>query len=852
MLAQMSSPQPHAWKADGKFLQLGGEHAWLRGITYGPFDSGRAPHGLPSPDQYHRDLDQICELGANTLRLTRSPTHEFLAACDERGLQTLIGLNWEDFVDFFHDPAMPPRILRSTRRVVSEFHEAPAVSGYFVGNEVNAQLVRWLGRDRVKSFLEAMIEAGRNCHPGTLFAYASYPTTEYLMPDNADFVAYNVYLEKREDFARYLRRLQHLAGNRPLVISEFGLDTRRNSTETQRETLDWACEEMAQQGVAGTILFTFTDEWFTGGRDMSDWQFGLVDCARQPKPAFNAVREHYQKGAAPLSFLTRIPKISVIVCTFNGVRTLNDCLRWLGRVNYPDFEVLVVDDGSMENVRSIVEKHKSVRYIKQKHTGLSAARNLGAKKARGEILAYTDDDCMPDRDWLAHLALAFQRDPEVAAVGGPNLPPPAENVTQACVIAAPGAPAHVMLNDADAEHIPGCNLSVRRTDFDEINGFEERYNVAGDDVDFCWRLQISGKRIGFAPAAFVWHYRRFSTRAYLKQQTGYGRAEAMLMKQHSKRFSLLSGGARWFGTVYQPDALATADGSTRLYQGVFGNALFQFIYPEAVSCFTALVSGFPWALLALVLLLAGIVNPPLSLIGLAMLAVTAWQAWKRTRCRRIDPRFESRKSRALLWLITLIQPIARGATRSIHSLRLMAIPRGPILGSTLLRFPQFVLWKKVGQIAVWSGDGKERDALLTKIIKELDLHSWKHKADDGWNDWDIEVKRSFWWHVRVTTVTEYHTGKNRLTRVRMASHMSPANTIFSLLLLAGIIATCWTSDWRAMWIFGFGIYFLWWLLLEVKHQAIVSRCMRLILTVAEANGYEPTREEKDPMPDRPA
>jgi hypothetical protein len=251
-------------------------------------------------------------------------------------------------------------------------------------------------------------------------------------------------------------------------------------------------------------------------------------------------------------------------------------------------------------------------------------------------------------------------------------------------------------------------------------------------------------------------------------------------------------------------------------------------------------------------LLAGIVNPPLSLIGLAMLAVTAWQAWKRTRCRRIDPRFESRKSRALLWLITLIQPIARGATRSIHSLRLMAIPRGPILGSTLLRFPQFVLWKKVGQIAVWSGDGKERDALLTKIIKELDLHSWKHKADDGWNDWDIEVKRSFWWHVRVTTVTEYHTGKNRLTRVRMASHMSPANTIFSLLLLAGIIATCWTSDWRAMWIFGFGIYFLWWLLLEVKHQAIVSRCMRLILTVAEANGYEPTREEKDPMPDRPA
>ncbi|MEZ5324145.1 MAG: glycosyltransferase [Verrucomicrobiales bacterium] len=824
----------------------------MRGITYGPFYSGRASHGLPSPDQFMRDLDQICELGANTLRLTRSPTQDFLAACDQRGLQTLIGLNWEDFIDFFHDPALPKRILRSTRRVVSEFHESPSVSGYFIGNEVNAQLVRWLGRDRVKEFLEAMIDAGRSCHPGALFAYASYPTTEYLMPDNADFVAYNVYLEHRKDFARYLRRLQLLAGNRPLVISEFGLSTRQNSNEHQREVLDWACEEMALQGVAGTILFTFTDEWFTGGRDLSEWKFGLVDKQRQPKPAYFAVQDHFRKGAAPLSFLTRIPKISVIVCTYNGVRTLDDCLRWIARVDYPDFEVLVVDDGSTENVRAIVEKHARVRYIKQKHAGLSAARNLGAKKANGEILAYTDDDCMPDRDWLAHLALAFQRDPEVAAVGGPNLPPPPENVTQACVIAAPGAPTQVMLNDNDAEHIPGCNLSVLRSEFEAIKGFEERYDVAGDDVDFCWRLQIRGKRIGFAAAAFVWHYRRFSAKAYFRQQVGYGRAEAMLMKQHSKRFSLLSGGARWFGTIYQPDALSTTDGLSRLYQGVFGNALFQSIYPEAVTCFTALVSGFPWALLSLVFLIAGVISPSLGLVGLGMLAITGWEAWRRTRCRRIDPRFNSKKARALLWLMTLIQPIVRGATRSLHSAKLVAIPRGPIFGGTLPGFPRFAFWKKVGQVAVWNAEGKNRDELLTKIIKELELHSWKHKIDDGWQDWDIEVLRNLWWKVRITTVTEYHTGKNRLTRIRLASHMTRANAIISALLLAGIIGTAWYMKWQAMWIFGFGIYFLWWLLLEVKHQAFVSRTIRLILTVGEANGFDPTREEKDPMPDRPA
>ena len=409
-----------------------------------------------------------------------------------------------------------------------------------------------------------------------------------------------------------------------------------------------------------------------------------------------------------------------------------------------------------------------------------------------------------------------------------------------------------MLNDNDAEHIPGCNLSVRRSDFEAIKGFEECYHVAGDDVDFCWRLQIRGRRIGFAAAAFVWHYRRFTAKAYLKQQVGYGRAEAMLMKRHSKRFSLLSGGARWFGTIYQPDALSHPDGHVRLYQGVFGNALFQSIYPEAVSFFTALVGGFPWALLALVLLGAGLFYPPFFLVGLVMISVTGWNAWKRTRCRRIDPRFDSKRARAILWLMTLIQPIARGATRSLHSAKLMAVPRGPIFGGTLLRFPRIAFWKKVGQVAVWNEEGKNRDDLLAKIVKELELHSWKHRLDDGWQDWDIEVLQNLWWRVRITTVTEYHKGKNRLTRIRIASHMTRANVIISVIILAGIIATAWYLKWQAMWIFGFGIFFLWWLLLEVKHHAFVSRTIRLILTVGEANGFDPTTEEKDPMPDRPA
>ena len=830
----------------------------MRGITYGPFDSGVAAHGLPHPDRYHQDLDQLVGLGVNTLRVTRTPTHEFLSSCTDRDLQVFITLAWEDFVDFFADPAVPPKLLRNVRRVVSEFSDITSVSGYFVGSEISAQLVRWMGPEKVKRFLEDMIDAGRGCDPAALFAYSNYPTTEYLNPDNADFVAYNVYLERREDFRRYLKRLHQLAGNRPLVISEFGLDSKSNSAAMQRNVIDWACEEMLEQGTAGTILFTFTDEWFTGGREMSEWAFGIVDRERRPKPAYVAVQKRFVRTFTPVDFLTKPPKISVIVCTYNGIRTLDDCLKSLKRLRYPDYEVLLIDDGSGEEVRKITKRHKHTRYIKQEHAGLSTARNLGAKESKGEILAYTDDDCMPDQDWLGWLALEFERDEELGAVGGPNLPPSPANLQQACVLAAPGAPSHVLLKDDEAEHIPGCNLSVRRSAFDAIGGFVDKYRVAGDDVDFCWRLQIQGLRIGFAPAAVVWHYRRFSTKAYLKQQAGYGRAEAILMKDHSRRFSLLLGGAKWFGTVYEPDAKSVLRyPGSRIFSGKFGNALFQSVYSEPASSLSAVSTGFPWLLLVVASFVAGALShtPWFAVGGVAMLAVTARVAWTRSRARRLEAAFDSKNARLLLWFLTLAQPIVRGATRLVYGIRLFAIPRGSIFGGRLFDRPPLRFWKKVGQVALWSETGRNRDHLLGNITKELQLHGWKHRTDDGWNDWDVEIRRNPWWRVRLTTVTEYHRGENRLTRVRLASHMSPLNLAACAVLLATIVYLCWVLDWKALWLFAFGTYFLWWLLLEMKHQSFVNRCIRMILSIGQGDGFEPIHDAKDEnlrQPDQPA
>ena len=104
--------------------------------------------------------------------------------------------------------------------------------------------------------------------PDQLVTYANYPTAEYLPLESLDFLMFNVFLERREDFRRYLTRLHHLAGDRPLVLGEIGPRRRapaRTASEHQAEVLDWQLETAVERGVAGTCVFSWTDDWWVGG-----------------------------------------------------------------------------------------------------------------------------------------------------------------------------------------------------------------------------------------------------------------------------------------------------------------------------------------------------------------------------------------------------------------------------------------------------------------------------------------------------------------------------------------------------------------------------------------------------------
>src|SRR5207249_3055282 len=200
--------------------------------------------------------------------------------------------------------------------------------------------------------------------------------------------------------------------------------------------------------------------------------------------------------------------------------------------------VIIVDDGSTDATAAIAGScgHHGFRLIRTVNCGLSSARNTGMEAATGEIVAYIDDDAYPDPHWLKFLATTFMST-DHAAVGGPNIPPSGDGAIADCVANAPGGPIHVLLSDREAEHIPGCNMAFRKAALQAIGGFDPQFRVAGDDVDVCWRIRKAGWKLGFSPAAVVWHHRRDSVRAFWKQQKGYGRAEALLAAKGPEKYN---------------------------------------------------------------------------------------------------------------------------------------------------------------------------------------------------------------------------------------------------------------------------------------------------------------------------
>src|SRR5262249_38072251 len=252
-------------------------------------------------------------------------------------------------------------------------------------------------------------------------------------------------------------------------------------------------------------------------------------------------------------------------------------------------------------------------------------RNTGLDAARGEIVAYIDDDAVADPHWLDYLVHTFGSTTH-AAVGGPNIPPPGGAVADA-VANAPGRPLHVLLTDTVAEHVPRCNLGCRRDALAAVGGFDPQFRAAGDDVDVCWKIQDAGWTIGFSPAAVVWHHRRASVRAYLRQQIGYGKAEALLERKWPEKYNA-AGHATWSGRPAFGGGAEKrrAPRRWRVYYGVWGSGLFQRLYQPPLGTVDSLPLMPEWLLVALALgalSVVGLLWTPLLLLCLPLFVIAA-------------------------------------------------------------------------------------------------------------------------------------------------------------------------------------------------------------------------------------
>lgn len=238
------------------------------------------------------------------------------------------------------------------------------------------------------------------------------------------------------------------------------------------------------------------------------------------------------------------PIFSVVIPTFNRQEVLRKCLYALAQQSCPksDFEIIVVDDGSIPPIPdSIVAELQDIGISlirNSKNLGPSAARNRGAEAARGQYLAFTDDDCAPDRNWLNELKNVFAHD-SAAAVGGCILAG-SKNLyakTSHAILDA----AYEYYNETDARFCASANLTVPLKGYREVGGFLPEFR-ASEDREFCARWLRKGHRLLYAPQAVVVHQSHATMGSFLRCHYGYGKGaykfRALQAKTSNRRLRL--------------------------------------------------------------------------------------------------------------------------------------------------------------------------------------------------------------------------------------------------------------------------------------------------------------------------
>jgi GT2 family glycosyltransferase len=280
-----------------------------------------------------------------------------------------------------------------------------------------------------------------------------------------------------------------------------------------------------------------------------------------------------------------MPHVTIVICTLNRRKLLKECINSICALDYPksSLEIVIIDGGSTDGTKELCQGFPGIRFITEAKLGLAHARNTGARSAQNEIVAYTDDDCIVDREWLKSLVAGFQVSSSVIGVGGPVYPRNSRSVPRKILVKA----ALGLFDEGKcAKYVGGLvtsNCAFKREifasiEFDEKLGVTRRHKLilCGEDTDFCRTIVSSGHRLLYTPSAKVYHsipkerarvpyivkhaihYGIFTTRASLKKRNSRIWAVRFILGRLGQNFLLAVKDTSFtscYGILYSMSAL---------------------------------------------------------------------------------------------------------------------------------------------------------------------------------------------------------------------------------------------------------------------------------------------------------
>lgn len=328
----------------------------------------------------------------------------------------------------------------------------------------------------------------------------------------------------------------------PVLIAEIGF---RSSMGGLYQPWDWEHSDQpdpSRQAVAYEASYEIlsAEESITGIY-WWDWPADLARAADDPtsytaygKPAGEMARSWNRRLAGSAARTRALsPLASVVVPVRNGAATIAGCLEALLDQTYPSdrVEIIAVDNASTDHTAQLIRR-LPVRYVYEPRTGRSHARNRGIEASCGEVLAFTDADCVADRSWLVALIAGFDSD-EVSGVAGEIESFAPQTAAQRYAHAYYPSHQSVVLA-LDEPFAITANVAFRRNVFARIGGFDPAF-VTAEDVDFGWRFFAAGLKMAYAPAATVAHRTPPNAWQLFRKQAEYGYGRAILRERYGLR-----------------------------------------------------------------------------------------------------------------------------------------------------------------------------------------------------------------------------------------------------------------------------------------------------------------------------